>query len=418
MRCTGALGSKLSAAGPHYRIDGTRTPPPVYAMNTAPNYNAMSDDAFRREVGAFFAAEYPPQLRYLLRRARWVEMKPWWDKLYAKGWVAPGWPRDWGGMELGAAKMLIYMEEMERHGVARAPEQGITQVGPILMRYGTRAQQEHYLPRSLSGEYIWCQGYSEPNAGSDLASLQTSAVIDGDDLVINGQKIWTSLAHDASHIYMLVRTDKTAKKKQLGISMVLADMKSPGITVRPIRNIAGHEEFCEVFFDNVRVPRGNLVGKINEGWTAAKALLGYERLTIGSPRRPAYALRRLEMLARAKGLFEDRGFADRYTALALDIQDLGSLFGRFVEQVKRGEPLGEDISMLKIWTTETWQRITDMLLETGAEDGVLAGVRDIDDVEVDFLSSFYYSRPGTIFGGSSEIQRNILARYVLRLPTA
>ena len=386
-------------------------------MSAIPDYNAMSDDAFRREVGAFFAAEYPPQLRFLLRRARWVEMKPWWDKLYAKGWVAPGWPREWGGMDLNAAKMLIYMEEMERHGVARAPEQGITQVGPILMRYGTPAQQQHYLPRSLAGEYIWCQGYSEPNAGSDLASLQTSAVIDGDELVINGQKIWTSLAHDATHIYMLVRTDKTAKKPQLGISLVLADVKTPGITIRPIRNIAMHEEFCEVFFDNVRVPCANLVGKLNEGWTIAKALLSYERLTIGSPRRPAYALRRLELIARAKGLFADRGFADRYTALALDIQDLGSLFGRFVEQVKRGEPLGEDISMLKIWTTETWQRVTDMLLETAAEDGVLAGVRDIDGVEADVLSSFYYSRPGTIFGGSSEVQRNILARYVLKLPT-
>ncbi len=386
-------------------------------MKTKSDYNAMTDVAFRREARVFFEAEYPENLRYLLRRARWSEMKPWWDKLYAKGWVAPAWPREWGGMELGAAKMLIYMEEMEHHGVARAPEQGITQVGPILMRYGTPAQQQHYLPRSLSGDYIWCQGYSEPNAGSDLASLQTSAVLDGGELVINGQKIWTSLAHDATHIYMLVRTDKTAKKKQLGISLVLADIKTPGITIRPIRNIAGHEEFCEVFFDSVRVPLGNLVGRLNEGWTIAKALLSYERLTIGSPRRPAYALRRLELIARAKGLFADRRFVDGYTALALDIQDLGSLFGRFVEQVKRGEPLGEDISMLKIWTTETWQRITEMLVETGAEDGVLAGVRDIDGVEADILSSFYYSRPGTIFGGSSEVQRNILARYVLKLPT-
>ena len=191
-------------------------------MSAMPDYNAMSDDAFRREARSFFEAEYPPHLRNILRRARWVDMKPWWDKLHAKGWVAPAWPREWGGMELNAAKMLIYVEEMERHGVARAPDQGITQVGPILMRYGTQAQKEHYLPRSLSGEYIWCQGYSEPNAGSDLASLQTAAVFDGDDLVINGQKIWTSLAHDATHIYVLVRTDKEAKKKQLGISMVLA----------------------------------------------------------------------------------------------------------------------------------------------------------------------------------------------------
>ena len=387
-------------------------------MNAMPDYNALSDDAFRREARAFFEAAYPPHLRNILRRARWAEMKDWWGKLYAKGWAAPGWPREWGGMELSARKMLIYMEEIERFGIARPPDQGITQVGPILMRYGTREQKEYYLPRSLSGEFIWCQGYSEPNAGSDLASLQTSAVIDGDDLVINGQKIWTSLAHDATHIYVLVRTDKTAKKKQLGISLVLADVNTPGITIRPITNIAGHAEFCEVFFDNVRVPRANLVGKLNEGWTIAKALLSYERLTIGSPRRPAYALRRIELIARAKGLFADSGFADRYSALQLDIQDLGSLYGRFVEQVKRGEPLGEDISMLKIWTTETTQRVNDMLLEIGAEDGVINGVRDIDGVEADILSSFYYARPGTIVGGSSEVQRNILARYVLRLPTA
>jgi len=386
-------------------------------MNSTPDYNAMSDEAFRSEVREFFSAEYPPALRYILRRARWAEMKPWWNKLYAKGWAAPAWPRAWGGMELSAGKMLIYVEEMERFGMARPPDQGITQVGPILMKFGTRAQQEHYLPRSLSGEYIWCQGYSEPNAGSDLAALQTSAVIDGDAFVINGQKIWTSLAHDASHIYVLVRTDRQAKKKQQGISFLLADMKTPGITIRPIRNIAGHEEFCEVFFDNVRVPVENLVGKLNDGWTVAKSLLSYERLSIGSPRRPAYALRRLELLARAKGLFSDSAFVDRFSALRLDIEDLNSLYGRFVDQVKRGEPLGQDISMLKIWTTETWQRLTDMLLETAAEEGVMTGVRPIDGVDADILNSFYYACPSTIYGGSSEIQRNILSRYVLNLPS-
>jgi len=386
-------------------------------MNSTPDYNAMSDEAFRSEVREFFSAEYPPALRYILRRARWAEMKPWWNKLYAKGWVAPAWPREWGGMELSAGKMLIYVEEMERFGIARPPDQGITQDGPILMKFGTRAQQEHYLPRSLSGEYIWCQGYSEPNAGSDLAALQTSAVIDGDAFVINGQKIWTSLAHDASHIYVLVRTDRQAKKKQQGISFLLADMKTPGITIRPIRNIAGHEEFCEVFFDNVRVPVENLVGKLNDGWTVAKSLLSYERLSIGSPRRPAYALRRLELLARAKGLFSDSAFVDRFSALRLDIEDLNSLYGRFVDQVKRGEPLGQDISMLKIWTTETWQRLTDMLLETAAEEGVMTGVRPIDGVDADILNSFYYACPSTIYGGSSEIQRNILSRYVLNLPS-
>ena len=381
------------------------------------DYNAMSDDEFRRDVRAFFETEYPDELRYILRRARWREMKGWWGKLYKKGWAAPGWPREWGGMGLDAGKMLVFFEELERHGIARAPDQGITHIGPILMRFGTDAQKAHYLPRSLSGEYIWCQGYSEPNAGSDLASLQTSAVIDGDSLVINGQKIWTSLADDATHIYVLVRSDKSFPKKQQGISLILAETRTPGITLRPIRNIAGHEEFCQVFFDDVRVPRENLVGTLHEGWTIAKALLSFERLSIGSPRRPAYALQRLEMLARAKGMMSDTGFVDRYVALKLDIDDLGTLYGRYAGQVKRGEPLGQDVSVLKIWSTETWQRLSELLIEVGAEEAVMTGVRDVAGADIDFLSSFYYSRPSTILGGSSEIQRNILSRNVLGLPT-
>ena len=380
-----------------------------------PDYNAMSDDAFRREVRSFFERRYPEHLRYILRRVRWDEIKGWWGTLYEKGWIAPNWPRERGGMGLEAGKMVIFLEEMERHGVARPPDQGITQVGPIIMKFGTDAQKQFYLPRTLSGEIIWCQGYSEPNAGSDLANLQTSAAADGDQYVINGQKIWTSLAHDATHIYLLARTDKQAKKQE-GISFFLIDLKTPGITVRPIRNIAGHDEFCEVFFDNVRVRRDALVGKLNQGWTVAKALLSYERLNLGSPRRPQYALNRLEMIARAKGLFADPGFVDRFTGLKLDLEDLASLYGRYVEQVKRGEPLGHDVSMLKIWAMETWQQLTDLLVETGAEEGVLSGVHDIAGVETDFLTPFYYSRPATIYGGSSEIQRNILAKYVLKLP--
>ena len=385
----------------------------------ATDYNALSDEVFRKQVRAFFEAAYPGHLRYILRRARWEEMKDWWAVLHKQGWVAPNWPQAWGGMGLDAGKMLIFMEEMERHGVARPPDQGITHIGPIIMRFGTQAQKDFYLPRALSGEHIWCQGYSEPNSGSDLASLRTTAVPDGDDYIINGQKIWTSLAQDATHCYVLTRTDPEVKKQE-GISLFLVDFKTPGITLRPIINLSGHAEFCQVYYDNVRVPRENLVGELNKGWTVAKALLSFERLAIGSPRRPAYALQRLEYVARARGLFEDRGFLDRYTTLKLDLEDLGSLYGRYVEQVKRGETLGADVSMLKIWTMETWQRLAELLLETGAEEGALQGVRDFgcDDhpVEVDALTTFYMSRPGTIAGGSSEIQRNILSRYVLRLP--
>lgn len=385
-------------------------------LSTMPDYNALDDDAFRAEVRAFFEQNYPGDLRYILRRARWNEMREWWRRLYEKGWIAPNWPREWGGMGLDAGKMVIYLEEMERWGVARAPDQGITQVGPIIMKFGTEAQKQHYLPRTLRGEYIWCQGYSEPNAGSDLASLRTEAVIDSGHFVINGQKIWTTMAHDSTHIYMLVRTDKQAKKQE-GISFLLADLKTPGITVRPIRNLAGHEEFCEVFFENVRVPRNALVGELNAGWTVAKALLSFERLNIGSPRRPQYALRRLEMMARAKGLFDDPGFVDRFTQVKLDLEDLASLYGRFVAIARRGDPLGQDVSMLKIWAMETWQRLTELLMETAQEYGCVAGELDFDGVPVDVLSPFYYSRPATIYGGSSEIQRNILAKYVLNLPS-
>jgi len=379
------------------------------------DWNAMSDDAFRAELRAFFEQNYPEHLRYILRRARRAEMKDWWRRLYEKGWIAPSWPVQEGGMGLDAGKMVIYLEEMERHGVARAPDQGITQVGPIIMKFGTETQKAYYLPRTLSGEIIWCQGYSEPNAGSDLASLQTSAVADGGHFVVNGQKIWTTLAHDATHIYLLARTDRQAKKQE-GISFFLVDLKTAGISIRPIRNLAMHQEFCEVFFDNVRIPRESLVGGLNQGWTVAKALLGYERLNIGSPRRPAYALQRLERVARAKGLFADAGFADRYTAVKLDLEDLAALYARFVDQVKRGEALGPEVSMLKIWAMEAWQRVTDLLVEIGEEQGVMTGIQEVAGVDADFLNPFYYARPGTIYGGSSEIQRNILAKYVLRLP--
>jgi alkylation response protein AidB-like acyl-CoA dehydrogenase len=389
---------------------------PDMATSQAVDYNAIPDETFRHEVRSFVESRYPQELRYLPRRVRMSEIRDWWSTLCEKGWIAPNWPRQWGGMGLDAGKMVIFLEEMERYGVARAADQGITQVGPIIMQYGTDAQKEHHLPRTRSGEIIWCQGYSEPNAGSDLANLQTSAVADGDHFVINGQKIWTTLAHDATHIYLLVRTNKQAKKQQ-GISFLLVDLKTPGITIRPIRNIAGHEEFCQVFFDNVRVPQDALVGKLDEGWTVAKALLGFERLNIGSPRRPQYALMRLEMLARAKGLLTDTGFVDRFTQVKLDLEDLASLYARYVEQVKRGEPLGSDVSSLKVWAMETWQRLTDLLVETGAEDGVIEGAHDIAGVEIDFLTPFYYARPGTIYGGSSEIQRNILSKYVLELPS-
>ena len=381
------------------------------------DWNALTDDDFRATVRHWLEQNYPAEMRYMPRRVHWDESKAWYQKLYQRGWAAPGWPRQYGGMGLSPAKMLIFMEEQERWGVARTPDMGIIMVGPLLIRHGTDEQRAHYLPKSLAGEYIWCQGYSEPNAGSDLASLRTEAVVDGEDFIVNGQKTWTTLAQDATHIFLLVRTDKTAKK-QAGISFLLVDMKSPGITVRPIRNIAGHAEFCEVFFDDVRVPRNNLVGEPNKGWTMAKALLSFERIFLGSPKQCQYALKRLRDAARSAGLMDDPAFVERYTKLRQDVQDLETLYARFAEVVKRGEPLGADVSMLKPWATETFQALSELVIEAAGAQGALVDKALFGDSEVEFMSLFYNSRPATIYGGSNEIQRGILAKAVLDLPGA
>ena len=252
-----------------------------------------------------------------------------------------------------------------------------------------------------------------------MTGVQTCAlpisVLDGDHYVINGSKIWTSMAHHATNIYVLVRTDKNVKQ-QRGISFLLVDMKTPGISFRTIRNIAGHEEFCQVFFDNVRTHKDNLVGKLNEGWTIAKGLLTFERLNIGSPRRPLQAFEQLDTLARTRGLFKDVGFVDRYTALKMDLNDLGSLYQRYVEKVRQGEALGPDISMLKVFAMDTYQKLAELLLEAGAEFGAFADNVNIGGEDIDLMTPFYTSRPGTIYGGSNEIQRNILSKYVLQLP--
>ncbi|MCB1744106.1 MAG: acyl-CoA dehydrogenase family protein [Gammaproteobacteria bacterium] len=380
------------------------------------DWNALSDDRFRTEVRDFFEANYPRALRFLPRRLRWDECRDWYLCLSRQGWIAPAWPVEHGGMGLSPSKQIIMLEEQERIGIGRMPDQGITQVGPTLMRYGTAEQQRRFLPPIIAGENIWCQGYSEPNAGSDLANLQTTAVLDGDAYVINGSKIWTSMATDATHMYVLVRTDRDAPRKQAGISFMLLDMTTPGISLRPIRNIAGHEEFCQVFFDNVRTPADHLVGELNQGWTIAKALLGFERLGIGSPRRPRYALTRLEKVARSRGLLDDPVFADRLTQLQLDLADLGSLYERYVDQVRRGQTLGPDVSSLKIWAMELYQRLSELLLEAADEKGALSGPVEFGDEMVEVLAPFYMSRPGTIYGGSNEIQRNIIAKRVLDLP--
>ena len=382
-------------------------------MNTT-DWNSLDTEDFRATVRRFFEHNYPEALRYPKRRLRWAEIRDWTLKLSAQGWLAPSWPVRYGGMGLAPEKLITFIEEQERHGVARAPDMGISMVGPLLIQHGSDEQRAHYLPRILSCEDIWCQGYSEPNSGSDLASLRTEAVEDGDDFIVNGQKTWTTLAQDATHIFLLVRTDKAAKKQE-GISFLLADMKTPGITVRPIRNIAGNEDFCEVFFDNVRVPRSQRVGELNKGWTIAKALLSFERIFLGSPKQSQYALARVREAAELLGLFDDAVFTDRYTQLALDVADLGTLYTRFVDQVKRGETLGPDVSMLKVFATETYSRLANLLVEIAGASGGMPGDIEVEGGSIDVLTTFYNARPATIYGGSNEIQRNILATSVLQL---
>ncbi len=378
------------------------------------DWNSLSDDAFRSLVRQWLETNYPAAMRYPPSRLRWHAVKPWYLQLGARGWLAPAWPREFGGMGLAPSKLLIFIEEQERWGVARAPDMGLVMVGPLLIKHGSPDQRAHYLPKILAGEHIWCQGYSEPNAGSDLASLRTEAILEGDHFVVNGQKTWTTLAQDATHMFLLARTAKDTKK-QAGISFLLVDMQTPGITVRPIRNLAGHEEFCEVFLDNVKVPRENVVGALNQGWTIAKALLSFERIFLGSPKQSQYALQRLTAVARHCGLFTDPAFRDRYTRLKCDVMDLETYYGRFAAQVKRGEPLGAEVSLLKILATETYARLTELLIESVGSAGAQLGKVNVGDHDVDVLSLFYTARPATIYGGSNEIQRNIVAKAVLGL---
>ena len=379
------------------------------------DWNALSDAEFRTQIRSFFEAEYPEELRHLPHRPKFAEIEHWHVKLYAKGWVAPAWPTEFGGMGLEAAKLLIYYEEQQSYGVNRGRDMGIQMVGPLIIKYGTQEQKEYWLPRILSCEDIWCQGYSEPGAGSDLANLRTSAVIDGDDFVINGQKTWTTMAHDATHIFMLVRTDPDAPRKQQGISFILAKMDQPGVEARTITTLAGETEFCEVFFDDARTPRANLVGEIDKGWSMAKALLSFERIFIGNPGLAQNALAQLETFAKGRGAFEDAVFCDRFATLALDVEDHAALYSRFADQLKRGETLGADVSMLKIWVTETYQRITELMIEVAGPDGGSLGPLQAGNVGVDVLASFYKARPSTIYGGANEIQRNILSKAVLGL---
>ncbi len=403
------LVAQGETAAPH-------TPDSAPVLPPGTDWAALPEATLRSAVRAFLHAHYPAALRHAPRRVHWHEIQGWYRALSQQGWIAPAWPKAHGGMALPPHLLLAFMEEFEDFGAARMPDQGLINLGPVLIQHGTPAQQREWLPPILRGEHVWCQGYSEPNAGSDLASLRTEAVLEGEHFIVNGQKIWTTLAQDATHIFLLVRTDKSVKK-QAGISFLLADLKTPGITVRPIRNIAGEEEFCEVFLDHVRVPRANLVGQLNEGWSIAKALLGFERLFVGSPKTCQHALSLLRQLAGQQGLYADAAFSAEMAQLELDLADLQAAYTGFAELVKRGQALPPSVSLLKIFATETYTRIAAKIVEVAAEDGGTRRDVALGGLAFEPLAPLFTATITTIYGGSNEIQRNILARQVLGLPS-
>lgn len=375
------------------------------------------DAAFRAEVAAWLRENIPAHLRHRTFRPPREEALAWYAKLSERGWIAPHWPREYGGMQATPVRQVILMEEMARAGAPDLPTQGLNHIGPILIKCGTPEQRARHLPPILKGEKIWCQGYSEPGAGSDLASLRTRAEVRDGELVINGHKIWTTWGQYADWMFALVRTGEGTTRQQ-GITFVLIDLSTPGITRRPIETIAGDDEFCEVFFDDVRVPLENVVGEIGQGWKVATALLSEERLRLGAPALALKALERLRRMAADPryGVGDDPHFRERLAHAEIETEALTAAYLNVAEAEEQGE--GSDSSYLKILSTETTQAILDILQEVAGEAAPLRKPADGAQGLIDFTEMFLQSRRLTIYGGSNEVQRTIIATRVLGLPVA
>jgi len=378
--------------------------------------DSAQDAKFRSEVRNWMAKNLPDELRGWSTRPPRDMIQPWHHKLFEKGWIAPNWPKEYGGMEASISEQLILQEELGHAGAPILSRQALGHIGPILMRHGTDAQKADHLPKMLSGEVMWCQGYSEPGSGSDLASLQTRGEVDGEEIVINGQKIWTTGGHSADWMYALVRTNPDAPKKQGGISMVLIDLKTPGISIRPIMTIADDEEFSEVFFDDVRIPCSNLVGELNDGWSVAKALLASERIGNANPQLALQCLDKLQRVARATGRINDPVFQDNLNKLELDVLAQSAVFAHAIQQAKAGMDIGAGSSFMKIVATENIQRIADLMFEAAGQHAADVEPMVTDEGPVDVSVLWREVRRITIYAGSSEIQRNITAKRVLGLP--
>ncbi len=393
------------------------------------NYTA-EDQAFRARVRAWFEENLPREpLRTLEDRRAWHR------KLYEAGFIGMGWPKAYGGQEARPMEQAIVGEEMARvNAPAGVGGLGISIVGPTIIHHGTEEQKKRFVKNILTGEEIWCQLYSEPNSGSDLASLQCRADIDGDEFVINGQKIWNSGAHISDWGLMLARTDRNASKHQ-GISCVLIDMNAPGVEVRPLKQISGSSEFSEVFFSNVRVPADNLIGELNTGWQIAQTTLGYERggNTLSRVSRLQVQFARLlevvQSLEVAGGkAIDDPVIRQKLGAIAADIEVLRYASLRILSRLEKGQRPGPEASIAKLHYSELDKRVQEVILdilgpygqqldsipaELRADGGGLPGGEDAAGA---WTYPFVWSRAGTIYAGSSEIQKNIIGERVLGLP--
>ncbi|WP_332769265.1 acyl-CoA dehydrogenase family protein [Phenylobacterium sp.] len=393
---------------------------------------SAEDEAFRQDVRQFLAKTLPTDLAQRVRLGKHLskaETEAWQAALNARGWLAPHWPKEHGGQGWSVTQRFIWDYEKS---LAHAPPTvafGLNMLAPVLIKFGSEAQKGYWLPRMLNGDDWWCQGYSEPGAGSDLAAVKTTAVRDGDEYVINGQKTWTSLGQHANMIFCLVRTANTGKRQE-GISFVLVDMDQPGVEVRPIITLDGDHEVNEVFFTDARAPVTNLVGEENQGWTYAKYLLTYERTGMAMVGASVAALGLLKDVARTetKGgrpLADDPFFAARIAKVEIELENLKTTTLRVVAAAAAGGAPGAESSMLKVKGTEVHQEIRSLSRRALGpyalpfQPEVLAPGSNAEPVGPDYAPgvtpAYLNSRKLTIYGGSNEVQRNIITKAILKL---
>ena len=384
------------------------------------------EQAFRAEVREWVRSHLPPELAHKVHNALRLtreDFQSWAKTLGKKGWLGYGWPKQFGGPGWNAVQKHLFEEELAMAGAPRIMPFGPVMVAPVIMAFGSPEQQQRFLPGIASGEVWWSQGYSEPGSGSDLASLKTRAERRGDKYIVNGQKTWTTMGQHGDWMFNLVRTSNEGKP-QTGISFLLLDMKSPGVTVRPIKLLDGEAEVNEVFFDNVEVPAENLIGEENKGWTYAKHLLAHERTNIADVNRAKRELERLKRIAKTEGVWEDQRFRDQIALLEVEIVALEMLVLRVLSMEKSGKNPLDIAGLLKIRGSEIQQRYSELMMlaagpfslpfiEEAMEAGWQGDFPGGAAANAPLASTYFNMRKTTIYGGSNEVQRNIVAQTVL-----